>query len=44
MCFFNAFFQVPFANISINLERFLSGQLPQSSLENDMESDEDGVS
>ena len=39
----NALFQVPFANISINLERFLSGQLPQSSLENDMESDDDEV-
>ena len=39
----NALFQVPFANISINLERFLSGQLPQCSLENDMESDDDEV-
>ncbi|CAB4005181.1 uncharacterized protein LOC110065605, partial [Paramuricea clavata] len=34
---------VPFANISINLARFLSGQIPPSSLENDIESENDGT-
>ena len=36
-------FQVPFANISINLARFLSGQILPSSLENNIESENDGV-
>jgi hypothetical protein len=36
-------FQVPFSNISINLARFLSGQILPSSLENNIESENDGV-
>ena len=36
-------FQVPFANISINLARLLTGQLRQSSFEDDVESENDGV-
>ena len=41
--YFNVSLQVPFANISINLARFLAGHLPSNTLESDIENDNDEV-